>query len=107
MDPHIVDKMILAGLVEVSGVHKDTGEFLYSFSRNLETLDPELSRHVDEVFRLTVMKLWEKGFVDGNMEDEDPLITVTEKGFNKKDLESLEGFERVVVENLKEYLYEQ
>jgi hypothetical protein len=53
------------------------------------------------------MSLWQKGFVDGNMEDEDPMITVTQKGFEDKEIESLQPFEKAILENLKVYLYEQ
>jgi hypothetical protein len=107
MDPEIVDRMILAGVVEVSGVHKYTGELLYSFTSNLEAIEPELANHVNNVFHSTVMSLWQKGFVDGNMEDEDPMITVTQKGFEDKEIESLQPFEKAILENLKVYLYEQ
>lgn len=107
MNPDIVDKMILAGVVEVSGVHKDTGEFLYSFVPNIEVIDPELSNHINNVFHLNVMQLWENGFVSGNMEDEDPIITVTEKAFDKEAVDSLDSFQKSILENLKTYLYEQ
>jgi hypothetical protein len=107
MDSKIIDEMILAGVVEVSGVHKDTGELLYGFSPNLNKLDPQLSNHINNLFHGTVMILWEKGFVNGNMEDEDPIVSITEKGLDSFEIEKLNYMEKAILNNLKQYLYEE
>jgi hypothetical protein len=107
MDPKIIDEMILAGVVEVSGLHKDTGEFLYSFSPDLPKIDPKLNAHLDNLFYGTVMHLWEKGFVSGNMDDEDPVINITEKGLDASEIEKLNYMEKAILNNLKQHLYEE
>lgn len=107
MDPKIIDEMILAGVVEVSGLHKDTGEFLYSFSPDLPKIDPQLNEHINSLFYGTVMGLWEKGFVDGNMDEQDPIVSITEKGLDDSEIEKLNSLEKAILNNLKQYLYEQ
>jgi hypothetical protein len=106
MDPKIIDQMILAGVVEVSGVHKDTGEFLYSFTPDLEKVDPLLANHINSLFYSTVMSLWEKGFVTGDMHQEDPVIDITKKGLDDSEVENLGYLEKAVLNNLKQYLNE-
>jgi hypothetical protein len=107
MNPKIIDEMILAGVVEVSGLHKDTGEFLYSFSPDLPKIDPKLNAHLDNLFYGTVMHLWEKGFVSGNIHDENPVVSITKKGLDSSVIVKLNYMEKAILNNLKQYLHEE
>jgi len=104
MDQTIIDKMLLAGAIEVAGLHKDTGEFLYSFTPQLKELSPEMSAHVDKLFHKTVLSLWEKGFVDGNMQDADPSIRLTQLAMDNEKVATLTDFEQSVLSNIKEHV---
>jgi hypothetical protein len=104
MDQTIIDKMLLAGAIEVAGLHKDTGEFLYSFTPQLKELSPEMSEHVDKLFYKTVLSLWEKGFINGNMEDADPNLTLTEDAMDNEKILTLTDFEQVVLSNIKDHM---
>jgi len=104
MDQSIIDEMILAGAIEVSGLHKDTGEFLYSFTPKLKEVSPEMSMHVDKLFYTTVLSLWEKGFVDGNMQDADPSIRLTQLAMDNEKVATLTDFEQAVLSNIKDHV---
>lgn len=100
----LIDDLILAGGLEISGIDEKSGEFLYTITNKMKDLMPELYEdhlaHVNE----EVMKLWEKGFVNVDMMSEDPLVTLTEKAYdineisklNKEELWSLEEIKRML-----------
>lgn len=77
------DKLLLAGVVEVSGVD-DKGELTYSFSDKMEKLSKEALDKIDEQFYQEVMRLWERGFVKMNMLEDNPLVTLTEKAMDEE-----------------------
>jgi hypothetical protein len=104
MDQNIIDEMLLSGAIEVSGVHKDTGEFLYSFTPKLKDVSPEFANHIDNLFYRTILSLWEKGFINGNLEDADPNITLTESANDIDKVLTLTDFEQVILSNIKEHM---
>jgi hypothetical protein len=85
-----IEKLILDGAVEVSGVKQDTGEFLYSFTDKIKEILPEMyKRHLDFMHQ-EIMYFWEKGFLDvDDLGKSNPSITVTELAFNENALATL------------------
>lgn len=81
----MLEKLILEGSVEVSGIDIETGNILYGFTPDVATKNPELFNSITESFYKRVISLWEKGFLNINMDDSDPTVTLTDKG------ESLQG----------------
>lgn len=90
----MIEKLILDGGLEAVGVDSETGELLYSFTPKIATLMPDLYKeHMYDVNN-QIMNLWIKGFVDLDLFDSDPQITLTEKCFNPDDLASLSKQEK-------------
>ena len=99
----LIDDLILAGGLEISGIDERNGEFLYTITNKMKDLMPELYEehlaHVNE----EIMKLWEKGFVNVDMMSDDPIVTITQKAYNiievsklsKEEVWSLEEIKRV------------
>jgi hypothetical protein len=99
----LIDDLILAGGLEISGIDETSGEFLYTITNKMKDLMPELYEehmaHVNE----EIMKLWEKGFVNVDMMSDDPIVTITQKAYDiievsklsKEELWSLEEIKRV------------
>lgn len=85
----VVDKLILEGGLEIAGIDIDTGEFLYSFTEKLEELNPELHDNLKNFFYNEVINLWEKGFVNISFFDEDPIVTISDKGFDESKVKTL------------------
>jgi hypothetical protein len=93
-EDQIIEKLILNGGLETVGVDQETGEFLYSFTPKIAKLMPDLyEEHLNDVNN-QIMNLWEKGFVDLNLFESDPNITLTEKSLDPDSLMTLSKQER-------------
>jgi DNA-binding MarR family transcriptional regulator len=88
-DSEIINKLILNGGLEVSAMDQDTGEILYSFTPKIKELMPDLYQEHIQTVNQEVMNLWEKGFLNIDLFEADPIITITEKALNKKNLDTL------------------
>ena len=91
MDPidETIEALILSGAVEIVALDSKTGEPLYSFGPKMKEIMPELyEEHLKEVNR-GIMELWEKGYLDINFMDNDPLVSITEKALNPQKIEEL------------------
>ena len=89
-----IEELILKGGLETVGVDQETGELLYSFTPKIQKLMPDLYKeHINEV-NAGVMNLWENGFVNVDLLSNDPKITLTEKAFDKDNLEGLSKSQR-------------
>jgi hypothetical protein len=90
----IIEKLILNGGLETVGVDQETGELLYSFTPKIAKLMPDLyEEHLNDV-NTQIMNLWEKGFVELNLFESDPKITLTEKSLDPDSLSTLSKQER-------------
>jgi hypothetical protein len=96
-----LSNMILEGLVEVAGIDEETGDFLYSFTDKLSDTYPEMARISEEMFLSDVNLLWEMGFVSMNIADANPLVTLTEKSFDRDLVSGLSPELRTVLNLLK------
>lgn len=107
MNQEIIDDLILSGALQVSGVDSETGEFLYQFTPKLKEIHPALyDEHVTHV-NGELMRLWEKGFLDINIADENPIVKLTEKAFNEDELSKLPKEDRWGIEEIKRLLKSQ
>lgn len=94
-DPEIFDILILNGAIEVVGVDPISNEFLYSMTEKMIDIMPEVyQEHMNQVNN-QIMNLWQEGFLNVDLLEENPLVTLTEKAFDtqelgKMDIESLE-----------------
>lgn len=88
-DDYIMD-LILSGALEFAGLDPETGEMLYSFTDKLATIDPHLYRKFNEEFYEEVMNLWQMGFLNINMMEDNPLVRLTDKAFEKNEVEKLD-----------------
>lgn len=93
-DSEMINKLILDGGLEVAAVDNDTGEILYSFTPKIKEIMPELyQEHIHSV-NAEVMNLWEKGFINLDLFQPDPAITLTIKALNKEEVKNLSKQER-------------
>ena len=88
-DSEIINKLILNGGLEVSAMDQDTGEILYSFTPKIKELMPDLYQEHIQTVNHEVMNLWEKGFLNIDLFETDPIITITEKALNQKNIYAL------------------
>lgn len=93
--PEIFDMLILNGAIEVVGIDPVSGEFLYSMTEKMINIMPEIyQEHLNQV-NSQIMSLWQDGFLDVDLLDSNPLVTLTDKAFNVEELNKMdiESFE--------------
>lgn len=90
----MIEMLILEGAVEMAGIDLESGEMLYSFTPKLAEVAPEIYAQVTELFQYEVMNLWEKGFLDIDMLEENPSVYLTDKSFDESELSQLNSMEK-------------
>jgi len=103
-EEEIIDKLLLENALEVVGIDKSNGEFLYAFTPKIKEVMPELYKdHLDFV-NSEIMVLWEKGYLNVDFLADDPEVTVTDKAFIQKELDKLSKQELWSLEEIKRLL---
>lgn len=92
-----IDNLILNGAIEVYGIDSETGEFLYNFTDKLKDVDPKAYKASIDYYESVVSNLWAKGFLSINMEDPDPIVTLTEFALNDEKLQELDKEELTIL----------
>jgi len=95
-----IDRLILDGGLEFAGKDFETGEALYKPTDRLKDIDAKLSEDLSVYFSEVTLRLWEKGFLDMDITQKDPLVRLAPKSFDIRSIKSLEKNERVVVEEI-------
>jgi hypothetical protein len=96
----IVDNLVLNGGLEFAGNDSETGEALYKPTDRLKEIDYKLNEELSMYFSEVTLKLWEKGFLDMDVTQEDPVVKLGPKGFDAVAIKSLPKDERVVIEEI-------
>jgi hypothetical protein len=107
MDPieeEMMDYLILNNALEVVAVDSETGELLYSFTPKIKEIMPELYEdHISSV-NTDVMGLWEKGYININLFQKDPIITLSEKALDKEEVNKLSQKDQWSLHEIKRIL---
>lgn len=85
------EMLILSGAVEVAGLDEN-GEFLYAFTEKMQEVDPQLKENVDNIFFMEIRALWQLGFVNMDISESNPTVTLTEKIFDAEATAQLPDF---------------
>jgi len=103
-DQTAIDYLLLKGGLQVAGVDSKTGEFLYTFTPKIKEIMPELyHEHLNHVNN-EIMALWEKGFVDIDLMSENPIVTLTPKALDPKEISRLSPSDQWSIEEIKRLL---
>lgn len=89
-EPSDFDKLVLSGIVEPAAIDPETGEMLYTFNKDLESINPELHNLVLNNFISSAMKLWELGFIDMDVTSKNPMVALTRRAFDKNKIKELD-----------------
>lgn len=93
-EEEIIDGLILNGGLEIAAMDEDTGELLYSFTPKIKDIMPDLYEEHIRTVNSELMNLWEKGFINLDLFERDPIITITPKALNKEEIVLLSKQER-------------
>jgi hypothetical protein len=99
-----IEELLLSGVIEVSSIDKDTGEFLYSFTSKLTELMPDLWNDKMQEINKELMFFWENGFIDVQDNDTDnPLISLTELALDLEAIAQLPEDKQEILAKLKKF----
>ncbi len=100
----LIQDLVDAGAIDTK-IDSRTGEVLYQFNENIETLIPELWEEHQKELKKMLYRLWEKGVVTIMFSDKGPLedtVALTEDAFNPEVVNELSDME---YEYLKSLIY--
>ena len=97
----MIEKLILEGGLEVSGIDSEDGSLLYSFTPKIKELMPELyDDHLNKV-NSEILSLWERWYVDMDFLAKEPIVTLTNKSFDPIEMSKLRKQDVWAIEELK------
>ena len=96
----LLQYLVLSGALEAAGI-SDSGEPLYNFTPKLKEIMPELYDIHQNNMNHQVIRLWEMGFVNLDLFEESPLVTLTEKAFDSDAISSLSEDDRFSINEIK------
>jgi hypothetical protein len=94
MEDEMLEKLILQGYVEPAGIDVVTGEMLYSFTAAAKKDMPNLERQFEEEFHRNIMFFWQKGYLDMNVFEENPVIRINPVALDESVVASLSAEHR-------------
>jgi hypothetical protein len=99
-----LDYLLLHGGIEVVEINYRPGESLYSFTPKMKDLMPAIyEEHVRDV-NSQILVLWEKDFLEINMMEDDPLISISAKALDLKEVLTLSQEEQWHLKEIKRLL---
>jgi hypothetical protein len=102
-----IDYLILNGGIEVVGIDPNAGEFLYSFTPKIKDLMPEVyEEHIRDV-NFHILDLWEKGFLNINLMEDDPIVSISTKALDLEEISSLSEEDQWHLNEIKRLLKRQ
>ena len=103
-EDELIKNLILQGALEVAGLDSENGELLYTITPKMQETMPDMYEdHLTQVNK-DILNLWEKGYLDINFLDNDPMVTISEKGLDKNEISKLTKPEIWALEEIKRLL---
>lgn len=83
------DSLLLCGAIEVVTINPVNGEFLYNITPKMKDIFPEIYyEHLNKIDS-DIKALWELGFLDINIFEENPTVYLTQKALAIDQIEEL------------------
>jgi hypothetical protein len=100
----LIEFLILEGGVEAAGLDSETGEMLYAFTDKIKDIAPEIYDKATESFNKTIMDFWVAGFVEISLEQDSPIVRLTEKALDEEEVSKLSRDQRITLTGIIEAL---
>jgi hypothetical protein len=97
-----VEELILEGIVEVSGIDSESGQFLYSFTDKVKQVLPEMLEKRLKNIHSKILFFWRMGFIDiDDPRSSNPVVMLSDKAFDEDAVDQLPEDKRVDLEEIK------
>lgn len=103
----IFNKLILTGGLKLVGKDPETGENMYVKTEMLKDIDPNLDAALGLHFSQMTMRLWEKGFIDMDITEANPIVRLNKKSLDLKQVKMLDANERSALKQLQKLLFDK
>jgi hypothetical protein len=85
-----IEELVLSGVVEVSGIDSKSGEFVYSFTNDINDVVPEFMHKRLNFVKNEVDFFLELGFLEmNNPKSRNPILFLTDKAFDDDEVSTL------------------
>lgn len=101
----IFNKLVLTGGLRFAGKDPETGENMYVRTEMLKDIDPKLDIALGKYFSEMSMRLWEKGFIDMDVTDANPIVSLNKKSLDPDQVKKLDANERSALKQLIKLLF--
>ncbi|MFN7584166.1 MAG: hypothetical protein ACK5P0_02290 [bacterium] len=101
----IFNKLVLTGGLRFAGKDPETGENMYVKTEMLKDIDPKLDVALGKYFSEMSMRLWEKGFIDMDVTDANPIVSLNKKSLDPDQVKKLDANERSALKQLIKLLF--
>jgi hypothetical protein len=100
----IINDLVDKGALEIVGVDEKTSELLYKVTPKMKEVNEALyDQHQDHVHQET-MYLWERGFLEIDVTEDNPIVKLTKKAFDERHVANLPLLKRLALEDIKSIL---
>ena len=98
-DDELLEQLILDGIVEFSAM-SDNGEMLYSFSKDIAEKAPAIYELMMAMHMQEIYDLWKLGFLQMDITQENPLVTITSKALDEDEVATLSDSLRMALNEI-------
>lgn len=79
-----IEELIMAGIVEFSGIDESSGQFLYNLTGDFQLVAPEIYKSRMEEMQSQVLHFWRLGFLElDDPQSPNPTVSLSEKAFDQ------------------------
>ncbi len=103
-EDNLIDDLILQSGLEIAGIDPRTGEFLYSVTPKMKDIMPDLYEEHSQTVNREIMALWEKGFVEMDFNEDNPLVRLSPKAHDTDEINRLPEYLQSSLQEIKRHL---
>jgi hypothetical protein len=103
-DEDFLEFLILEGAVEVAGYDPESNDFMYSFTEKAQEIIPNFIEKSMELFNKDIYYLWERGFLQVDMTQSNPLVRLLPKALDSDEVKTLSQQHRITLQIIIEAL---
>ena len=104
IEQKIIDDFIKQGALEFAGIDQITKEPMYRVTPKMKKINPDFYKEHEDQFHAESMYLWELGFLDIDVTEENPIVKLLPKAFDEEEIDKLIPSKRFVLEDIKRIL---